>query len=75
MKKDILKKIYFHGADDRNLEEFTNRFLSSGLFWTYIALNPAKQWDLIFKKLSKKKKSLFVNEYNKAFFLPEHIGN
>ena len=68
MKKDILKKIYFHGADDRNLEEFTNRFLSSGLFWTYIALNPPKQWDLIFKKLSRKKKSLFVNEYNKAFF-------
>lgn len=67
MKKDILRKIYFNGADDGNLEEFTKRFLSNGLLWIYIALNPRKKWSSVFEKLSKKNKSLFINEYNKAF--------
>lgn len=67
MKKDILKKIYFHDADDRNLEDFTSRFLSSGLLWIYIALNPEKQWELIFENLSKNQRAKFISEYNKAF--------
>ncbi|MBI4690243.1 MAG: hypothetical protein HY754_08265 [Nitrospirae bacterium] len=68
MKNVLLKKVYFHGADDRNLEEFTNRFLSSGLLWIYIALNPKKKWEIVFKKIDKKNRPLFINEYNKAFF-------
>jgi|GEM_PF-2874338 len=68
MKKAVLREIYFHNADDRNLEEFTNRFLSSGLLWIYIALNPKKQWKSVLKNLARKNKPLFINEYNKAFF-------
>lgn len=67
MKNDLLKKVYFHNADDRNLEEFTNRFLPSGLLWIYIALNPKKQWEAVFEKITKRNKPLFINEYNKAF--------
>ncbi len=67
MKRDILKKIYFHDADDRNLKEFTTRFLSGGFFWIYVAFSPEKQWELIFKSLSKKQKEKFISEYNKAF--------
>jgi len=67
MKKDILKKIYFQGADDKNLEKFTKRFLSSGLLWIYIALNSKKHWDSIFKKLKGGNRYLFIGEYNKAF--------
>lgn len=67
MKNNILKKVYFQNANDRNLEDFTNRFLSSGLLWIYIALNPKRKWDLVFEKLNKKNKSLFISEYNTAF--------
>lgn len=67
MKKDILKKVYFHNADDRDLEDFTSRFLSGGLFWIYIALHPEKQWKLVFESLSKDQKTKFISEYNKAF--------
>lgn len=68
MKRHLLKKVYFNGADDRNLERFTLRFLSSGLLWVYIALNPERRWGDIFTGLDKKDKSLFIEEYNKAFF-------
>lgn len=68
MKKDILKKIYFKDSDDSNLKEFTESFLSSGLLWIYIGLNPDKQWEMIYKKLSRRKRWLFIKEYNKAFF-------
>lgn len=67
MKKNILRKIYFHDADDRDLEKFTKLFLSSGLLWIYIALNSKKHWDSIFKKLKGKNRYLFIGEYNKAF--------
>lgn len=67
MKRNRLREIYFHDADDRNLEEFTINFLQSGLLWIYIALNSKKQWELVFKKLNKKNKYLFIKEYNKAF--------
>lgn len=67
MKKEILKRIYFHDADDSNLEEFTVKSLSSSLFWIYIALNSKRQWDVVFKKLSRRNKPLFIREYNKAF--------
>jgi hypothetical protein len=67
MKKDILKKIYFNDVDDSNIKEFTVRFLSGWLLWIYIAVNPEINWSLIFEKLSKRNKSLFINEYNKAF--------
>jgi len=67
MKKDILRKIYFQGGDDRNLEKFTKRFLSSELLWIYIALNPEKHWDSISKKLKGRDRRLFISEYNKAF--------
>jgi len=64
----LLKKVYFNNADDRNLERFTLKFLSSGLLWVYIALNPERKWGHIFTGLDKKDKSLFIKEYNKAFF-------
>ena len=67
MKKDIIKKIYFQGADDKNLEKFTKLFLQGGLLWIYIALNPEKQWDSIFKKFKGENRRLFISEYNKAF--------
>lgn len=67
MKKKIIKKIYFKGADDKDLEVFIERFLKSGLFWIYIAVNTEKRWKFIYEKLSKNKKSAFKNEYNKAF--------
>ena len=67
MKKDIIKKIYFQGADDKNLEKFTKLFLQGGLLWIYIALNPEKLWDSIFKKLKGENRRLFISEYNKAF--------
>lgn len=67
MKKDILKKIYFQDADDRDLEKFTKQFVSSGLLWIYIALNSKKHWDSVFKKLKGKNRYLFIGEYNKAF--------
>lgn len=67
MKKKIIKEIYFKGADDKDLEIFTERFLNSGLFWIYIALNTDKKWKFIYEKLPKDKKSAFKNEYNKAF--------
>lgn len=66
MRNDV-KDIYFKGADDKNLEEFTDRFLSGGLFWIYIAINGKKDWSNIYKRLSKRKRSLFEKEYNKAF--------
>ena len=68
MKRSILRKIYFQNAADGNLKEFTVKFLQSGLLWIYIALNPKKQWDVVFKTLSRKNKLLFTREYNKAFF-------
>ena len=68
MKRHLLKKVYFNNADDRNLERFTLRFLSSGLLWIYIALNPEKKWSHVYTELAKKDKSLFIKEYNKAFF-------
>ena len=67
MKKNILKKVYFPDTDDRNLEGFTVKTLSSGVLWIYIALNPNKQWHTICKALNKKDKTIFTNEYNKAF--------
>jgi len=67
MKTSILKKIYFQNADDSNPKEFTAKYLSSGLLWIYIALNPEKQWAAILEKLPKNKKSKFISEYNKAF--------
>lgn len=67
MKKKIIKEIYFKGADDKDLEIFTERFLKSGLFWIYIAVNAEKRWYFIYEKLPKNKKSAFKNEYNKAF--------
>jgi len=67
MRKDILKKIYFQGTDDKDLEKFTKRFLSSGLLWIYIALNSKKHWGSVFKKLKGKNRYLFIDEYNKAF--------
>ena len=67
MKNNILKKVYFKNANDRNLEDFTNRFLSSGLLWIYIALNPKRKWDSVFEKLNKKNKPLFISQYNTAF--------
>ncbi|HCC69153.1 MAG TPA: hypothetical protein DEP99_04630 [Nitrospiraceae bacterium] len=66
MKKDILK-IYFRGADDKDLKAFIERFLTSGLLWIYIATNPKKRWRLFYEKLLEDKKSLFRDEYNKAF--------
>jgi len=68
MKRHLLKKVYFNNADDRNLERFTLRFLSSGLLWIYIALNPEKKWSHVYTELAKKDKSLFIKEYNKALF-------
>ncbi len=65
--KNNVKDIYFNGADDKNLEEFTERFLSKGLFWLYIAINEKKGWGNIYRRLSKHKRFLFKNEYNKAF--------
>ena len=62
-----MKKIYFNDADDGNLEGFTARFLSSGLLWIYIALNPENRWELIFENLSKNRRARFISEYNKAF--------
>lgn len=67
MKKKIIKEIYFKGADDKDLEIFIERFLKSGLFWIYIAVNTEKKWKFIYEKLPKNKKSAFKNEYNKAF--------
>lgn len=67
MKNDLVRKIYFYNADDKDLEKFTARFLSGGLLWVYIALHPDKKWKLIFKKLNGKDKVLFIKEYNKAF--------
>lgn len=67
MKTNILKKIYFQNTDDKNLDEFVIRFLSSGLLWVYIALNPGKQWKSVYEKLNKKQQKIFTNEYNKAF--------
>ena len=67
MKKNIIKEIYFKGADDKDLGVFTGRFLKSGLFWIYIAINTEKNWEFIYEKLPKDKKSAFKNEYNKAF--------
>jgi hypothetical protein len=67
MKTSILKKIYFQNIDDKDLNGFVIRFLSSGLLWIYIALNPRKQWKLVYDRLNKKQQQIFVNEYNKAF--------
>ncbi len=67
MKKDILKKIYFQDADDRDLEKFTKQFVSSGFLWIYIALNSKKYRDSVFKKLKGENRYLFIGEYNKAF--------
>lgn len=47
--------------------EFAGRFLRSGLLWAYIALNPEREWDKVFKKLPRHKKTFFREEYNKAF--------
>ncbi|MBI5664898.1 MAG: hypothetical protein HZC49_07410 [Nitrospirae bacterium] len=69
MKKKRINDIYFHGADDRNIFAFTERFLESGLFWIYIALNPARKWDQAYENLPKDKKQVFRNEYNKAFVI------
>ncbi len=67
MKKDVLKKVYFHDEDDRNLDEFVSRFLESGLLWIYIGLSPRREWGLVYEKLKRKDKLIFINEYNKAF--------
>lgn len=67
MKRKIVKDIYFNGAGDKNLKVFTESFLRSGLLWTYIAINPKKNWKHIYKSLSEHKKRVFKNEYNKAF--------
>ncbi|GBD98454.1 hypothetical protein BMS3Abin07_00468 [bacterium BMS3Abin07] len=67
MKRDILKKIYFNGGDDRDLDGFVEKFLPDGLLWIYIALNSEKPWEDVSGRLEKKKKALFVQEYNKAF--------
>lgn len=68
-RKNILKKIYFQNRSDRNLKEFTTRFLSSGLLWVYIGLNSKKRWKRIFKTLNADQKAQFIREYNKAFLL------
>lgn len=67
MKKKIIRDIYFNGANDRNLMEFTGKFLGSGLIWVYIAISPEREWDKVYKKLPQHKKKSFRNEYNKAF--------
>lgn len=67
MKTDLVRKIYFNNAEDKDLDKFTIKFLSSDLLWVYIALHPRKRWDLVFERLNKKDKALFVKEYNKAF--------
>ncbi len=67
MKNNLVRKIYFNNEEDKNLDKFTVRFLSSGMLWVYVALNPGKEWKLVFKKLNKNKKALFMRKYNKAF--------
>ena len=67
--KNAVKEIYFQGADDKDLKSFAERFLNSGLFWIYIAINPKKDWKSLYQYLSKEKQILFKNEYNKAFLL------
>jgi len=69
MKKKIIRDIYFNLADDRNLLLFTDKFLDSGLLWIYIAVSPEKEWGQVYDKLSKNKKPVFRNEYNKAFLI------
>lgn len=64
-----VREIYFHGANDRDLLDFIDEFVSSGLFWIYIVANPKKEWERIYKRLAKNKLSLFKKEYNKAFLL------
>lgn len=67
--KNTVKKIYFQGADDKDLKGFADRFLNSGLFWIYIAINPKKDWSSLYQNLSREKQRLFKNEYNKVFLL------
>ncbi|MBI5043317.1 MAG: hypothetical protein HZC10_05720 [Nitrospirae bacterium] len=67
--KNAVKKIYFQGADDKDMKNFADRFLNSGLFWIYIAINPKKDWKSLYQNLSKEKQILFKDEYNKAFLL------
>jgi hypothetical protein len=69
MKKKRINDIYFQGADDRDIFAFTERFLESGLFWIYIAINPGRKWDKVYEKLPTDKKPAFRNEYNKAFLV------
>jgi hypothetical protein len=69
MKNKKINDIYFQGADDRNIFEFTERFLESGLFWIYIAINPGRKWDRLYEKLPRDKKQVFKDEYNKAFII------
>ena len=71
MKNDLVRKIYFDNAKDKDIGKFTVRFLSSGMLWVYVALNPGKEWKLVFKKLNKKDKALFRREYNKAFLFTQ----
>ncbi len=67
--KDAVKEIYFRGADDKDIKKFTESFLTGGLFWIYIAINPKKDWKSIYQSLSKERQLLFKEEYNKAFLL------
>lgn len=67
--KNAVKKIYFQGADDKDMKSFAQRFLKSGLFWIYIAINPRRDWRSLYQNLSKEKQILFRHEYNKAFLL------
>jgi len=69
MKKKRINDIYFLGSDDRDIFTFTERFLESGLFWIYIAINPGRDWKKAYEKLSRDKKPVFRNEYNKAFLI------
>lgn len=69
MKKKRINDIYFQGADDRDIFLFTERFLEGGLFWIYIAINPGRNWEQAYEKLSRDKKPVFRNEYNKAFLI------
>lgn len=67
MKKKIIRDIYFDSFDDGNLVEFTRKFLEGGLLWIYIAFNPEREWEKVFKKLPEQKKDVVQENYNKAF--------
>ncbi|MBI4849709.1 MAG: hypothetical protein HY808_14260 [Nitrospirae bacterium] len=69
MKKKRINDIYFHGADDRDVFAFTEKFLVSGLFWIYIAINSGREWKQVYEKLSQDNKPVFRNEYNKALLI------